>query len=59
MPNHQHDFMFDVNFDAGVESVFTLVDQQATAPLPPILGVLLLTDNTYFLLTDLETLSLT
>lgn len=58
MSSHQHDFMFDTNFAFGTESVFTLVDHEALAPFPPIEGVLLLTDNTFFLLTDLETLSL-
>ena len=58
MSSHQHDFMFDVNFAFGSESVFTLVDHEEIAPFPPIEGVLLLTDNTYFLLTTGETLSL-
>lgn len=52
MPSHQHDFMFDVNFSFAEESVFTLVDETAGQPLPPIVGYLLLTDNTPFLLTD-------
>jgi hypothetical protein len=50
--------MFDTNFGFGNESVFTLVDQEELAPFPPIEGELLLTDDTFFLLTDGETLSL-
>lgn len=58
MPSHLHDFMFDVNFSIGRESVFTLVDQEELAPFPPIEGVLLLTDETPILLTDGTFLSL-
>ncbi len=58
MPSLLHDFMFDVNFSFGEESVFTLVDHEQIAPFPPIEGYFLLTDNTPFLLTDLENLAL-
>lgn len=47
-----HDFMFDVNFGFGTESVFTLFDTEEIAPFPPILGYLLQTDNTPLLQTD-------
>ncbi len=52
MPSNLHGYLFDTNFDFGVESVFTLVDQVAIAPFPPIEGYLLETDSTPLLLTD-------
>ena len=58
MPSHLHDFMFDVNFSMGRESVFTLVDQEELAPFPPIEGYLLETDGTPLLLTTGEFLAL-
>lgn len=58
MSSHLHDFMFDVNFGMGSESVFTLKDQEQIAPFPPIEGYLLLTDHTPLLLTDGERLAL-
>ena len=58
MSSHLHDFMFDVNYSIGKESVFTLIDQEQIAPFPPIAGILLLSDGTDFLLSDGETLSL-
>jgi hypothetical protein len=58
MSSHLHDFMFDVNFSMGRESVFTLVDQEEIGSFPPIEGYLLLTDLTPILLTDLTFLDL-
>jgi hypothetical protein len=58
MPSLAHDFMFDVNFGLGNESVFTLVDQEEIAPLPPIEQYFLLLDGTDFLLLDGENLLL-
>ncbi len=51
MPNPSHDFMFDVNFSFGQESVFTTIDDDMGPPFPPGLGYLLETDNTPLLLT--------
>ncbi len=58
MPSALHDFLFDVNFSVSNESVYTLVDQTAGSPLPPIEGYFLLLDNTNFLLLDGENLTL-
>lgn len=58
MPSHLHDFMFDVNFSLGRESVFTLVDQEEIGPFPPVEGYFLETDGTPILLTDLAFLDL-
>ena len=58
MSSYLHGFMFDENFGMATESVFTLVDYSSTPPLPPVEGYLLLTDETNFLLTDLENLAL-
>jgi len=58
MPSHLHDFMFDVNFGLGSESVFCPIENIEGMAPPPIEGYLLLTDNTPFLLTDLEPMAL-
>lgn len=58
MPSPTHDFMFDVNFSFGQESVFTVINQDMAPPFPPSLGYLLETDNTPILLTTGERLSL-
>jgi hypothetical protein len=51
MPNIADKFFFDVNFNLGDDSVFTLSDTAMMPPLPPIEGFLLiLNDNTPFLL---------
>ena len=52
MPSHQHDFLFDVNFSFGEESVFTLVDETAGQPLPPIEGFFLTLAGPIFGLLD-------
>ena len=53
-----HDFVFDVNFGFGSESVFSLVDTEEIAPFPPDEGYFLQTDNTPLQLTTLEFLAL-
>lgn len=59
MPSSLHEFMFDVNFSLGDESVFTYVDDTAGSPVPPpIVGDFLLLDGTNFLLLDGENLAL-
>lgn len=58
MPSHQHDFLFDVNFGFGEESVFTLVDETAGEPLPPIEGYFLLLNGGNFLLLNGQDLTL-
>lgn len=52
MPSHLHDFMFDLNFSMGSESVFTLKDQEMVGPSPPPEAFLLETDTTPILLTN-------
>ena len=41
MPSYLHDFLFDVNFNLGEESVFSLYDDYEVPPLPPIEGYFL------------------
>ena len=54
----EHPFVFDVNYSFGEESVFTLVDETAGSPLPPIEGYFLLLDGTNFLLLNGQNLTL-
>ena len=58
MPNILEQFFFDVNYALGTDSVFTLIDREEMAPLPPTEGYFLLLDNTNFLLLDGENLTL-
>ena len=58
MPQHIHDFMFDINFGSGNESVFTLVDHEEIAPFPPIEGFFLLLNGGNFLLLNGQDLTL-
>jgi hypothetical protein len=58
MPSHQHDFMFDVNFAFASESVFTLVDETAGEPLPPIEGFFLTLAGPHFGLLNGQDLTL-
>lgn len=48
MPELAHGFIFDTNFGAGNESVFTLIDNNQTPPTPPIVGYFLYLNNTPF-----------
>lgn len=50
MSSNLFDFMFDVNYGLGNDSVFTLVDQEEQAPFPPIQDVLLLLEGGPFTL---------
>lgn len=52
MPSAIHEFLFDVNFGFGNESVFTVEELVTNPPEPPIEGYLLETDKTPILLTD-------
>lgn len=52
MPVPEHQFYFDVNFAFGDESVFTLVDDTAGTPSPPILGYFLTLAGPIFGLLD-------
>ncbi len=52
MPAPEHPFFFDVNFAFGDESVFTLVDDTAGSPLPPIEGYFLTLAGPIFGLLD-------
>lgn len=52
MPSPTHNFLFDVNFNFATESVFTVIDQDESAPFPPAPGYFLLLDGTNFLLLD-------
>lgn len=58
MPSLAHDFLFDINFGCGSESVFTLVDQAETPPLPPILGYFLYLTGAPFILLNGQNLDL-
>jgi hypothetical protein len=58
MPSLEHDFMFDANFGAANESVFTLIDHEEIAPLPPIEGFFLLLNGGNFLLLNGQNLAL-
>lgn len=49
MPSPLHDFLFDVLFSFGNESVFTTLNLETNTPIP-IIGYFLLLDNTNFLL---------
>lgn len=51
-------FTFDVNYNFGVDSVFTLIDVEIGTSPPPIIGYFLLLDGTNFLLLDGENLTL-
>lgn len=57
-PSILDQFYFDVNFDLGNDSVFTLIDYEAIPPFPPIMGYFLWLDNTPFTLLDGEFLTL-
>jgi hypothetical protein len=52
MPTHSFPFIFDENFGIANDSIFTLIDEEAVFPLPPIGGFLLETDDTPLLLSD-------
>jgi hypothetical protein len=55
MPNIQDKFVFDVNYAAGSDSVFTLIVPQSNTPLPPPPNnFFLLLDGTNFLLLNGE-----
>lgn len=58
MPNNLDTFFFDTNYGFGVDSVFTLIDDEIGTSPPPIEGYFLLLDNTNFLLLDGENLTL-
>lgn len=58
MPSLAHDFLFDVNFGIGDESVFTLVDKAQMPPLPPIEGYFLYLAGPPFMLLDGQNLAL-
>ena len=58
MPSDLDEFLFDVNFSYGQDSVFTMVDHEMVAPMPPIEGYFLLLDGTNFLLLDGDNLTL-
>lgn len=58
MPSHQHDFMFDVNFAFGSESVFTLTDHEELGPFPPIEGYFLTLSGPIFGLLDGQNMDL-
>lgn len=58
MTSPLYDFLFDVDYSFGNESVFTLVNLEELPPLPPVVGYFLLLDNTPFLLLDNENLTL-
>lgn len=51
-------FLFDVNYGFGSDSVFTLIDVEIGNFPPPIEGYFLLLDGTNFLLLDGENLTL-
>lgn len=59
MPTNLDTFYFDVNYGAGNDSVFTLIDKEesGTNP-PPIEGYFLLLDNSNFLLLNGQDLTL-
>lgn len=52
MNNHQHVFMFDVNYSFGGEGVFTNVDREELGPFPPIQNIFLLLEEGPFTLLD-------
>lgn len=35
MPSHLHSFLFDINYNFGDESVFTLKNDSEGSPVPP------------------------
>lgn len=59
MPSNLHEFLFDVNFGFGDESLYSIKNEDNSNPHPPIDNILLLSDETSFLLTTDETMSLT
>lgn len=53
MPSHEHGFMFDVNFNFGNESVFSLKSDNENIPEPPIeVYFNLLIEEPFLLLTN-------
>lgn len=58
MPTNLDTFFFDVNYGLGNDSVFTVVDQEEIAPLPPIEGFFLLLNGGNFLLLNGQNLVL-
>jgi hypothetical protein len=58
MPSPNHQFLFDVNFNVGNESVFNQESVNEGTPFPPVEGYFLLLDGTNFLLLDGENLTL-
>ncbi len=58
MPSNLHDFFFDVHFNLGKDSVFTLIDDEIGTSPPPIEGFFLLLDGTHFLLLNGQDLTL-
>lgn len=58
MPFPAHNFLFDVNFNIGNESVYVQLHQDEGTPFPPAPGYFLLLDGTNFLLLDGENLAL-
>ncbi len=58
MSSNLFDFLFDVNYGFGNDSVFTLIDQEELAPFPPIQDIFILLDTTPFNLLDATDLNL-
>lgn len=58
MPSILHDFFFDVNFNLGIDSVFTLIDDEIGTKPPPIEGFFLLLNGGNFLLLNGQNLTL-
>ena len=58
MPSPTHDFIFDVNFAFGDESVFTETDDELAPPFPPVIGFFLYLTGAPFTLLNGQNLAL-